>query len=197
MQLEACLRSLKTNYKEYEQSKVTVVFKATEKEYLDGYRLLFGSYPEVSFVHETDFKSNLLNAINIQHRFTMFVMDDILYKNEFSVTNDSTFKIMASYGEQHVLAVSLRLHKGITYCYATDKSSRLPNFSRDIPNEACVWNFRGCDGDWGYPYSLDSNIYFTSHIKPFLEKLNFHNPNSLESVMNLSVNAMTPQYIIC
>lgn len=197
MQLEACLRSMKLLYKEYEQSKVTVIFKSTDRKYLDGYRTLYGTYPEVNFVQETVFKTNTMNALDPKNQFTMFVSDDNIFKNNFSINDDTPFKIMASYGPKHVLTVSIRLHKGISYCYASDKSSKLPNFARDIPNEACVWSYPGCEGDWGYPYSLECNTFFTDYITQYLLHLDFYNPNTMESNMNLVNQTVLPKYMVC
>lgn len=197
MQLEACLRSLKINFKEYSSAKVSVIFKATDKEYVDGYRQLFGEYPEADFIHETDFKTNTLSATSRENKYTMFVMDDILFKNEFSIMQDKPFQLMAAYASQ-VLAVSLRLHKGISYCYATDKSSALPKFLRDVPGEVCLWNYPGCEGDWGYGYSLDANIYNTDHIFNAMSKVDFYNPNTLEASLNARyTSGLAPTYLIC
>lgn len=183
MQLEACLRSLKINFKEYHECDKVVIFKATDKEYIDGYKTLFCEYKEVKFTHETEFKINTIQSIDTSNKFTMFVMDDIVFKNDFSL-HDKPFQIMTANGKENILAVSLRLHKGISYCYTRDENSKLPNFSIDIPNEACVWQFYNCDGDWGYGYALDANVYFTDYIFYLLNKIDFYNPNTLEAELN-------------
>ena len=200
MQLEVCLRSLKTHFNEYESCDKVVIFKATDKDYMDGYRILMTEYPEVKFVHETVFKTDVLKSVNPTNKFTMFVMDDIIFKNSFSL-NDKPFQIMVANGKENVLAVSLRLHKGISYCYATDKNSKLPKFARDIPNEACVWNFIGCEGDWSVGCSLDSNVFFTDYIMLLLNKIDFYNPNTLEAGLNIPwvthLQIKHPTYLIC
>ena len=200
MQLEACLRSLKTYFNEYQVSKKAVIFKATDKEYIDAYKIVIAEYQEVNFINETVYKKNVLDSIDQANKFTIFIMDDILFKNNFSL-NDKPFQIMVANGKENVLSVSLRLHKGINYCYATDKNSRIPTFSRDIINEASVWKYYGCDGDWGYGYSLDANVYFTDYITHLIQKLDFYNPNTLEAVLNDKWHTVSdikhPAYLIC
>jgi len=197
MQLEACLRSMRASIKEYNRCKVTVIFKATEKEFIETYRTLFGLYTEVKFVQETVFKHDTLNAIDQNNKFTMFVMDDLFFKNEFSFEDDP-FQIMNHYGYGHVLAVSLRLHKGIKYCYALDKNLTIPNFIRDVPDKACVWSYPNKDGDWGYGYSLDANVFFTNYITSCLERIEFTNPNTLEAALNQHFTVgHVPHYLIC
>ena len=197
MQLEACMRSLKTHFAEYELSTKTVIFKATDKDYNNGYKKLIEEYPEITFVPESsNFKNDTVAAIHPSNKFTMFVMDDILFKNDFSLS-DQTFNAMSGYA-QYVLGVSLRLHKGVTHCYAIDKSTRLPQFIRDVPGQFCMWNYIGCDGDWGYGYSLDANVYHTSYIRNAVMNIEYSNPNLLEAALNQKFSSgIIPQNLIC
>lgn len=196
MQLEACMRSLRNHFKEYDLAHKTVIFAATDKSYVTGYKKLIEDYPEVSFVPESNFKAQTVAAIHPSNLHTMFVMDDILFKNDFSL-GDNTFKAMNSYGT-YVLAVSLRLHKGITYCYAIDKSTQLPAFIRDVPNEFCLWSWPGKQGDFGYAYSLDANLFFTDHIRNAILNIDFSNPNTLEANLNTKFGqGVVPHYMIC
>jgi hypothetical protein len=93
-----------------------------------------------------------------------------------------------------VLTTSLRLGTNIRYCYALDNFINHPKFVRKA-DDICVWNYAGAEGDWGYPYSLDGNVYKTTHIKSVLERVNFSNPNFLEASLN-NIN-FGPQYIVC
>lgn len=194
MQLEACLQTLKKHFKEYEQAKKTVIYKATSIVHRTAYSMLiegFQNEPNIEFVGQNHFKNDTVAAIHHANPYTMFVMDDILFKDDFSLS-DAPFTVM---GPQ-TLAVSLRLHKGISYCYATDKSSELPQFVRDVPGQLCVWNYIGKDGDWGYGYSLDANVFLTNHILPAVSLVEYHTPNQLEAMLNIP-RPVGPQYMSC
>lgn len=199
MQLEACIRSFKKHFKEYNNAKKHVVFKTTDKDFVNGYKILMQEHSDVNYVPETHFKNDTKNLVmaNKDKDFTMFVMDDIIFKNDFSL-NDSIFSMLKD--NPHMLAISLRLHKGISYCYAIDKKINLPNFVRDVPDKFCVWNYPGCEGDWGYGYSLDANIYNTKYILPLLFNGQYDNPNTLEALLNspqILTNGIVATHMCC
>jgi len=46
-----------------------------------------------------------------------------------------------------------------------------------------AYEWRGAEGDYGYPMSLDGSIFRTKEILPKLTDLNYHNPNQLEGAL--------------
>ena len=196
MQLEACMRSLRNHFKEYDLANKTVIMRATDKDFVKGYREVIEDYPEATFVQESNFMLDTEKALQKSTPLTMFVMDDILFKSDFSLS-DAPFSMLK--GNAQMLAVSLRLHKGIDYCYALDKAVSLPNFVRDVPGEVCVWPYLGCEGDWGYGYSIDANVYNTDYILPLVLNGHYNNPNELEAVLNSPQvrTGVVAQYMTC
>jgi len=180
MQLEASLRSLQTFFKEYHLANKTVVFDASSADYITGYKEIISQYPEVNFVFQTVFQQNTFNALNTHNWFSMFVMDDLFFKEPFSLYDAPIQSLMHS---KDILTASLRLGLNIRYCYALNQFMNQPIFSRRT-NELCVWDYSLCEGDWGYPYSLDGNIYQTDHIKGMMDSFGFSNPNELEAMLN-------------
>lgn len=193
-QLEACIRSLKAHYKEYEHANKTVVFCASNEGFKKGYELTRNIHPEFNFVTQTRFKLDVLNAIKDDYAYTMFLVDDIFFKANFSLTDD-VFTMLKN--NEHMLAVSLRLHPKASYCYALDKNMTLPKFIRHVKDKFLVWQYLGADGDWGYGYSVDGNIYNTKYIKFMIDRLEFTNPNSMEAVMNNPYHNIKPIYMCC
>jgi hypothetical protein len=124
----------------------------------------------------------------------MFLVDDIIFKSDFSL-NDSIFGVLKN--NNAMVAISLRLHRAATYCYATDSNMTVPTFVRDVKDEGVVWKWPGCQGDWGYGFSLDGNVYNTRFIKEVCHNLDFHNPNELESRLNMPRVGLTPIYMSC
>ena len=148
-------------------------------------------FPEVKFVFQTVIQQNTFDALDVNNKLSMFIMDDLFFKESFSL-NDAPIQAL-SLGND-ILTTSLRLGLNINYCYALDQFMKLPNFSRKT-NELCVWNYSNCEGDWGYPYSLDGNIYHTARIKGLLDSFGFRNPNELEAQLNTM--RFGPTYIAC
>jgi hypothetical protein len=67
------------------------------------------------------------------------------------------------------------------YSYPADLHSGPPNFE-----DGTVWRWRGLDGDWGYPMSLDGHVFRTAELRPLIESIEFKNPNTLEQALALS-----------
>jgi hypothetical protein len=58
-----------------------------------------------------------------------------------------------------------------------------------------MWFWKGLPGDFGYPMSLDANIFRTDDIFPLACNLKYENPNTFEGV--LAVNPINRPYMIC
>jgi len=120
----------------------------------------------------------------------MFLVDDIIFVNDIS-TNDKQFGLIRN--NTLMLGLSLRLHNGVTHCYATNEDTKVPKFVK-----GCVWSWRGCQGDWGYPMSVDGNIYNTDFIKRLVDTTNYNNPNTFEVALDMaSKHPETPAYMCC
>src|SRR5207302_811053 len=78
--------------------------------------------------------------------------------------------------ESEILALSLRMCPSIDRSYMLDESTPPPEFEHGT-----VWRWEGLPGDWGYPMSLDGHIFRTAELCPLIARLDFHNPNTLET----------------
>jgi len=196
LQLEACLRSLEKHFKEFALANIKVIYSATNSDFKAGYGKLMHQYTggPIAFISQTAFRTDTLEAIDGTLPFTMFLVDDIIFKSDFSL-NDSIFALLKN--NNAMVAASLRLHRAATYCYALDANMTVPAFVRDVKGEYVVWRWPGCQGDWGYGFSLDGNVYNTSYIKELLHNLDFHNPNELEARLNAPRVGLTPIYMCC
>lgn len=181
IQLDLLLRSYKLYFKEWDQVKNSIIYLATNEEFNKGYEIVKSEHPEFNFVEQTHFQTNVLENIDQKQQFTAFLVDDIVFKADFSAS-DTVFGILKN--NNHIISLSLRLHPKINYCYATDKSIKLPNFVRHVKDHYRIWKWPGAEGDWGYGISLDFDFFNTSFILPLLNKLNYNNPNQMESVLN-------------
>lgn len=187
-QLDLHLRSLAANFKEFQENEISVVYDFSDLEYLEGYqKLMEQTPPNVKFYtdnHFGSFKNTLTALMRPQNVFTMFLCDDIIIVNPFSL-NDNEIQIVKT--DRDVMSTSLRLWNGINFCYATNSSSPVPNFIKDF-----CWDWRVASGDWGYPMSCDGNIFLTDFIKSKSAVINYRYPNHFEAALASTADRAIP-----
>lgn len=171
-QLDLLLTSMRKMFQEYMRYNVVVLYTTSNNTYELGYKILVKTHKHINFVCESSFKQDLLSHLNLDTNYTVFFVDDIVWKEPFTVKCDELNLLKE---DPDILCLSLRLDPSLTYCYALDIDINAPRF-----DEKMRWNWRGEDGDFGYPMSLDGHIFRTLDIYPLLSDLSFHNPNSLE-----------------
>lgn len=170
-QAEALWRTFRCNIKA--SYKATVIYCAT-LEFTGGYAQIAAE--GVPLLEQKDFRNDVLAAVG-DAPLTMFLVDDILFKAPVEI--EHVKKVLDAPG---VLSFSLRLWKGVTSCYATGEATTPPD-SKD--SEDGHWEWRKQTGDWGYPGSLDGDVYRTDFIKPILQALGqFDDPNDLEAKLS-------------
>lgn len=186
-QLDLCLQSLQEQVDV--PSRVTAIYKVKSSELLDGYSRVMGLHPQVDFVDETKaggFKPALVSTLYPADIVGMLV-DDIVFVRPISASDPE----LNSWDNPELLSVSLRLSPGITSCYMMQGMATKPPVSADN----LVWDWKGCGGDWGYPMSLDGNLYRTSDLYPVLSSIEALNPNELE--YRLAVNPINKPLMRC
>jgi hypothetical protein len=171
---------MKEFVKEFDTLKINILYTYSNDFFKQGYDKLIPLYKNVNFIKENNFKEDLLKIMDENNKYSIFFVDDQVFKEPFSLTEIQNFT-------NELLCISLRLHPRLIYCYAAS----IP--MRPITNTYFEW--RKETGDFNYPMSLDSHIFLTSDIYPLLQKLNYINPNSLESV--LAVNPINKPYMMC
>jgi glycosyltransferase involved in cell wall biosynthesis len=176
-QLELLLRSLKRYFTEWKEAETTIVYKTDNHDFAQGYELCQKLHPEFYYVSENTipFKQETLKAINEDNSLTMFLVDDIVFTDKFSLRDKEFYQFK---DDSKIFSLSLRLHPEINYCYVTNRYSNVPKFREDG-----TWQWIDSEGDWGFPISLDGNIFSTEVIKFIAENVQFYNPNTFEFIM--------------
>jgi hypothetical protein len=177
MQCNALLDSLKLYFEPIYESRITVIYKA-HPPYEAGYEKLKIKFPFITFTKETNFKTNIIEAIDPLTTFTMFIMDDDIFINKVSI-NHLEFNEFVN--NQNVATLSLRLCPKINYCYTRNKPMALPWFE---PKPILTWTVKNQDADWGYKHSLDGDVFRTYDIINRIYCLDYNHPNYLENVLN-------------
>lgn len=174
-QLELLLRSMKKHFKEFNNSKISILYKVSNEDFRKGYNLI-PKYENITLIEERNFKGDLINILNPSISYTMFLMDDNVFKEDFSLEDDEVKYFKSN---DNIISLSLRLHPNLTYCYPARINMNKPKllFNKNIIN------WRTETGDYGYPMSLDGNLWRTNQILNLVHNLNYNNPNSLESQM--------------
>lgn len=192
MQLDALLRSLENNVKPLQHCNVSVVWKADEGGFVEGYEKVKTRFPSIKMVQEKpgEFKQQTLECIDENKTYTLFLVDDIIFKKPVHFGSN---KLFGELDNRRYLCVSLRLDRNIRQCYAT-------NSPQKVPISVPVWDWKRSEGDWGYPMSLDGNVYITNYIRKIVRSLEFGNPNQLEAKLDGFARAnatFVPDTMLC
>lgn len=178
-QLELFLRSMKYYFKEFEQYKINVLYTYSNHEFKNGYDKVFSIYNDnnINYIKENQiFKNHILSLLDQENPYTIFFVDDIIFKNPFTL-DCKQFEMFTT--NDDILTLSLRLHPHLTYCYAARCTMRKPNFDTNL-----IFDWNGLDGDYGYAMSLDGHFFRTIDILAITKMINFTNPNSYESILS-------------
>jgi len=177
-QLELLLRSMKFYFKEFYEYKINILYTYSSDFFKEGYEKLFKIHNDnnINYIKETlKFKEHVLLLLNQDNPYSVFFVDDIIFKSPFTL-NCKQFKLFTLNDE--ILALSLRLHPYLTYCYSARQRMFSPNFDSNF-----AFKWVGLPGDYGYPMSLDGHFFRTKEITALTKVLNFTNPNSYESLL--------------
>lgn len=190
-QLDLLLRSVYYNFVNWNSYKWNVLY-TYDDAFKTGYDLVIKAHPDINFIKETNFKQNVLNLINNTDPYIMFGVDDNVFKNRFDITGSSEFYDFDI--RDDVMALSLRMWPGITYCYTENRPTPPPIFKENGIN---IWNWRDSklSGDWSYPFSIDMSIFKKKDILENLINVNYWNPNTMEGY--LANQAWNKPYLIC
>jgi FkbM family methyltransferase len=176
-QLELLLRSMQ---RFAPLCPVSVVYTASDELYDRGYAIVREEHPWVRWADERTsggFKAATLGLAASAGDKLAFLVDDIVFTHDLDL---DAAGLRALDEDPEVMCCSLRLDRRKDYCYALDRPMRVPL------GDGTTWEWRGQDGDWGYPMSADGHVFRTAEIVPLLERLDYFNPNALEEALSQS-----------
>ncbi len=189
-QLELLLRSMKTFFFESSICNVSILYRYSNDLFKKGYDRTILLHPEYNYVLEENggFKRQLISLIKTELKGTMFLVDDIIFKDYFFIRSNEMRKFLDT---PDIVCLSLRMCPRISYCYPEKRATPPPEFL-----EGNVWNWVGLPGDWGYPHSLDAHLFRTDEILPLIRSMNYSNPNTFEGTWSTHPPINQP-YMIC
>jgi hypothetical protein len=209
MQLEGCLSSLLRHASGTVSLKLQVIYDGSSPRFLRQYDELARSFAEkAEFVQEIRFRNSVLEALHNAgngkgiHPSTwtsgrrkdgsaasaavaacvLFLVDDTIFVRPFDLAALQS----ALVGNPSAIGVSLRLGRNTTETYAMSRPQAVPKFQA-VEKDLLLYEWTTADGDFGYPLELSSSMYRLADMLPTLRRLDFHDPNTLES--NLALQA--------
>lgn len=174
LQLDLTLRSLFNCAYDFSVFDVKIIYKSSNTRFENAYFTLASEWPGIEFIKETNFKDNLINAID-DYRYIFFAVDDSIFCNRFDL--DEITKLLEKYN--NILGFSLRLGKNTNYCFSCNNWQDIPvmqKVTKDISKY--YWTF--AQYDFFYAIEVSSSIYRTKDIFSIIENKEFTNPNQLE-----------------
>lgn len=180
-QLELFLRSMKKFFPEWSKySDIHILYTYSTEAFGAAYTKTIALHPEMHYAFENQgmFKMDTLNLIDKKRFFTMFFVDDNIFKNHFTLQCEEVKDFVI---REDIACVSLRLCPRINYCYTMNVMMTPPKF---LEERHYVWKWYGASpGDWSYPMSLDGHLFKTEEILPLITLLNYSNPNTMEGAL--------------
>lgn len=161
---------------------VSVLYKTSSGEHARSYREALECYRtrQVTAIresHATGFRQQLVEiAEGLRCERICFLVDDIVFVEPVVWSDLAELDVRTT-------IPSLRLGRNIRYSYAMRRSQSLPVFQKAEGRSPDLLYWRWCDGeiDWGYPLSLDGNLFARDEILVLLRRMDYRSPNSLES----------------
>lgn len=172
-QLDLLLRSLRLQVKR----KNLRVLYTCDPEYEAAYNKAMKMHPNVEFVLEEDFQSQVGSSITSE--YVLFLVDDDVMIDSYNEACPEFLKFQAN---EDIICLNLRMARNYDYDFLKNKQVPIPKFDNGM------WEWKNYRHDWGYPMAVSSHIFRKKDILPILETMEFGDPNTLERSMQRRLN---------
>lgn len=186
MQLDLLLQTMFDRFK-IDDYKINVLYTTSNDEFQKGFDILISKYPNVNFLREKSFKSDLLSLFN-ESEYTMFFVDDIIFYNDVILNKDELHNIFEF---SKAICFSLRLGLNTKICYTQQKLNNLNKYNThsfyhdvNLIEPIIFWKVKDGTNDYAYPMSTDAHIFKTNYIKSLCELIEYRNPNTFEALLS-------------
>jgi hypothetical protein len=180
MQLDAFLESAR-RHAGHVYETVTVLYRPTSGPYNDAYESLRRARKDVRWLAETRFSHDLRSCIDGLDE-TVFHTDDDVFFRPFerpTVADDEA-------------CFTLRLGLNTTYCYPLDSADEIR--APQISGDRVTWAWRDQEpGAFAYPLALNGHVFRTDELRGWLDRIEFGNPNELESALQTLNDEVRPR----
>ncbi len=189
-QLDLLLRSLEWNGAG-RFDPISVVWRATSDDYLRGYDAAAAEHPEAHFLREDGLSYQVRSLVRSagEGALSFFADDDVVFRSVDGTPADFL-------EEEEVLCFSLRLGRNTTRCYPLRRDQRFPD-PAVVDAGRVLWRWKGADGDFGYPGSIDGHVFRAADVERLVGNGNFSGPNWLEASLVREASALERPLMAC
>ncbi|HDS16521.1 MAG TPA: glycosyltransferase family 2 protein [Proteobacteria bacterium] len=175
LQLDGTLNTFADCCREPQMVSLNIIYKTSAPQHMAQYLELRESYPEHNFIEEKNFRDDFLSLCR-GAEYLLFLVDDNIFVQPFSPRD--LLELLENHPE--ALGFSLRLGENNNYFYMADQNQTVPPLSATKHPEIFTCSWTSGTGDFAFPLEISSSIYRKSDLWPFLSRIEFANPNSLE-----------------
>ena len=175
LQLDGLLRSFALHCQDIELVDLNIIYTTSNQTHNQQYQQLEQEYPKYIFVKEDDFHINLLELCNGKE-YLLFLVDDNIFVRPFNLQEIIT----ALKNQPEALSFSLRLGENNNYFYMKDWSQKVPELHKTDNPLIFSFDWTKAECDFAMPIEVSSSIFRAFDLWPFLSRIEFSNPNSLE-----------------
>lgn len=174
LQCWALLESISLEFKT--PPRIYLLFRGDIQDYEEIGALSAQAGLTCEMIQEVNFRDQLREILaKIQTSWTFFLVDDIVFTEPVDLTRLCCF-------DPYFFVPTLRMGLNLVRNYPSGGApQRQPVFSDDhLDRELVRWSWAGADGDWGYPLSVDGNLFATAEIRAMAGASSYAAPNSFE-----------------
>ena len=201
LQLDGYLRSIRACFRQ--SVAVTVLYRASDAFFEEGYNQLAREHPAVAFVREDDFgKQTLAWAEEGQEPYLIFGCDDVVFYRPVDLE-----KAIAAFAWKSLLGFSLRLGRNIRFTHK--RATEVPQPSFEEKDSLLFWKWRSAEWDWCWAFEANGTLYRRDVLKALLRVMealrlktadaDWRHPNKMEMVGNQVIRILpgTPESLAC
>lgn len=175
---------------------INVLYDFSTNEHGKAYDTLIDIFQDkpISFTRQKYFRDDLIDIMEIiTSPRIFFLADDIIFTRQLSLNGFCLFPVDS-------FVPSLRLGKNIEFGRTGRQRQSVPRFSSNrLGNDKQynIWKWAEGDCDWGYPLSIDGNIFSTSELRCLIKHLTFTTPNTLETALQQFNGLFSHRFGVC
>jgi len=208
-QLDFLIRSLNKHTSEHMQ--LNVLYTSSNNDFHLGYKKLIEKFPEVNFISQRFFKTDVIKVVSDAFKYVCLMTDDDVMFQDFDISFD---ELEVLFDEINPMSLSLRLGKNtIVQDPYRNLMATIPRHVAIFEDKFMVWDIKSVnnfeieiienqvynryyDCNFAMPVSLNGHIYKKSHLFPILKHIQFSCPNSLEIAMAKAPSSVYPNSVL-
>lgn len=171
-----------------------VIYKATTKEQKEVYRDVLDCFDAewVIPIAQGNFRKDVISLLDVLScSRILFLVDDIVFIEPFTLGDFLEFEPLK-------FVPTLRLGRGLTECYTRSKPQNEPPYLEGIVSNPrlLIWRWKQGEHDYGFPLSVDGQIYDRREIAIISKYSEFKAPNTFENALQVFNSIFKERYAV-